>query len=174
MKIYVVTDGTFSDYHIEAVFTDHKKAADYLCELRQISTDKPKIEEWESDQPMEQVARMRYTCQINLITGEISREDTETVWAHPNQRAACNFPLNVPSGPSYCVTYDVGSFVSAEHCQKLAEEARQEYLRRLAQVGEPLPKPNAWERANYPEDKPSFYNSSFSFDIYYGDEFDKE
>lgn len=29
MKIYIVTDGEYSDYHIEAVFTDKKKAEIY-------------------------------------------------------------------------------------------------------------------------------------------------
>lgn len=29
MKIYVVTSGCYSDYHIEAIFTDYKKAINY-------------------------------------------------------------------------------------------------------------------------------------------------
>lgn len=31
MKVYIVTDGAYSDYHIEAVYTDEKKAKIYAA-----------------------------------------------------------------------------------------------------------------------------------------------
>lgn len=43
MKVYIATDGDYSDYHIEAVFTD-KKQAEFFC-----STHGYRIEEYESD-----------------------------------------------------------------------------------------------------------------------------
>ena len=45
MKIYIVTDGYYSDYHIEAVFTD-KRQAEIYCGTHQCDN----IEEYEADQ----------------------------------------------------------------------------------------------------------------------------
>ena len=46
MKVYIVTDGEYSDYHIEAVFTDEKKAKQYAA-IHRCDT----IEEYEADTP---------------------------------------------------------------------------------------------------------------------------
>lgn len=46
MKIYVVTSGEYSDYHIDAVFLDRKKAMQY-CAANKISED-VSIEKWET------------------------------------------------------------------------------------------------------------------------------
>ena len=46
MKVYVVTDGEYSDFHIEAIFTDEKKAKLYAA--THYCND---IEEWETDEP---------------------------------------------------------------------------------------------------------------------------
>lgn len=44
MKIYVVTAGIYSDYHIERVFTDRKKAEEYKLWLR----DSNDVEEYDT------------------------------------------------------------------------------------------------------------------------------
>lgn len=44
MKVYVVTDGEYSDYHIEAVFTDREQALIYCA------THGFEFEEYEADQ----------------------------------------------------------------------------------------------------------------------------
>ena len=44
MKIYVVTAGIYSDYHIEKVFTDRKKAEEYKLWLR----DSNDVEEYDT------------------------------------------------------------------------------------------------------------------------------
>ena len=46
MKVYIVTDGEYSDYHIEAVFTDEKKAKQYAA-IHHCNS----IEEYEADTP---------------------------------------------------------------------------------------------------------------------------
>lgn len=43
MKVYIVTDGEYSDYHIEAVFTDKKQAELYSV------FHNGDVEEWETD-----------------------------------------------------------------------------------------------------------------------------
>ena len=46
MKVYVVTSGEYSDYHIDAVFLDRKKALQY-CAANGICED-VSVEEWET------------------------------------------------------------------------------------------------------------------------------
>ena len=38
MKVYVVTSGEYSDYHIDAIFLDRQKALQY-CAAKEISED---------------------------------------------------------------------------------------------------------------------------------------
>lgn len=52
MKVYVVTQGEYSDYSIRAIF-DNKEQADLYCESvegAEYSWDKPDIEEWEMNE----------------------------------------------------------------------------------------------------------------------------
>lgn len=52
MKVYVVTSGSYSDYHINAVFTDQKMANAYVEQFnRGDRYDPADIEEWDADQP---------------------------------------------------------------------------------------------------------------------------
>lgn len=50
-KIYVVTDGNYSDYHIEACFSTKKKAQEYIKNSKKVNSSwyYPQIEEWELD-----------------------------------------------------------------------------------------------------------------------------
>lgn len=50
-KIYVVTEGDYSDYHIEACFSTKKKAQEYIKNAKKVheSYYYPRIEEWELD-----------------------------------------------------------------------------------------------------------------------------
>lgn len=49
MIVYVVTEGSYSDYHIEAVFADEERAKLYLklhpdCEIEEYDTEEVKID----------------------------------------------------------------------------------------------------------------------------------
>ena len=48
MKVYIATEGSYSDYHIEAVFTDREQAELYsalhCCKIEEYETDEYKIE----------------------------------------------------------------------------------------------------------------------------------
>ena len=48
MEIYVVTAGSYSDYHIQYVFTDKEKAQKYVDLHSNDSWDTPEIEIYES------------------------------------------------------------------------------------------------------------------------------
>ena len=50
-KIYIVTEGDYSDYHIEACFSTKQKAQEYIKNSKKVNGSwyYPKIEEWELD-----------------------------------------------------------------------------------------------------------------------------
>lgn len=49
MKVYIVTSGSYSDYHIDRVFTDEQQAKLY-CATHANDCEALGIEEWESDE----------------------------------------------------------------------------------------------------------------------------
>lgn len=63
MKIYIVTDGCYSDYGIRAVFTDKALAEKYMAAY---SFDEPQIEEFDTDIVEENVklGRKKYTVEM--------------------------------------------------------------------------------------------------------------
>ena len=51
-KVYIVTEGDYSDYHIEACFTTNEKAKEYIENSKKIENSNwysPSIEEWDLD-----------------------------------------------------------------------------------------------------------------------------
>lgn len=85
MKVYVVTSGCYSDYHIEAVFTDKKTAYAFA----NIHTDR-EVEEYDADSvkiataPMK--AKILYDPEANEIAS-ICTDDyvQERLWPKPDQ-----------------------------------------------------------------------------------------
>ena len=130
--IYIVTDGTYSDYHIEAVFSELDKAEKYLAELKQMSNDDPRIEEWPVDIDQNKIAKEYWRTTINLVTGKITEGNNSMGWALPEQRVGNGSDMNeIPyKGTGYVPDVYFVSFVSREHANKLAIEARQEFLRK--------------------------------------------
>lgn len=50
-KVYIVTEGEYSDYRIEACFSTKKKAQEYIKNAKQVNTRYyPDIEEWDLDE----------------------------------------------------------------------------------------------------------------------------
>ena len=57
MKVYIVTRGEYSDYHICAVFTKRKDAAKYIERTKRVDdwlSEEKRIETWPLDQPPEE------------------------------------------------------------------------------------------------------------------------
>ncbi len=50
-KVYIVTEGRYSDYYIEACFSIKEKAQDFIDNARKVENfwDEPEIEEWDLD-----------------------------------------------------------------------------------------------------------------------------
>jgi len=137
--IYIVTNGTYSDYSIGAVFSDREKAEVYLAEVKKIDDDEAKIEEWPVDEQDEKIARQYWVSFIDPISGEIEHNNPlyfpgpRYQWATPNQKTGrCDNINDFPYSTGYIpnqITFT--SFISQEHADKLAIEARQEFIRKI-------------------------------------------
>lgn len=120
-KIFLVTDGEYSDYHVEGAFSLKRKAEDFISkfggEVKEILVD-----ELENTRQ----AKVFY-CYINLKSGAIYNEG-EFISRIKNRtrrlikRQKCN---NADDTESILVE----SIQSKEHARKCATEARQKYLR---------------------------------------------
>ena len=134
MKVYVVTDGEYSDYHICRIFSN-KDAAEQYCErLRKVDpSSSPQATEWVVNGSAPQIRPHRWTVSMNIFSGEISEE---------GDRGAALAPLILRNDPlpsdetlrlwaerfSRGPNILVASYVSLDHARKLAAEVRQRYL----------------------------------------------
>ena len=129
--VYIVTGGCYSDYGIEAAFTT-KELADRYVALHNNGKDDNgyghRVEEFELDSwDQEEIWRTVYSSQIILETGDIVKRWTYKAVVNKNLRAPAIQPLvtiHIVAGVRmHCVTS--GSYVSAEHADACAIEARQ-------------------------------------------------
>ncbi len=52
MSVYVITGGSYDDYHIEAIYTEEGLAAEHLENSQADPFNQLKLEVWETDQPI--------------------------------------------------------------------------------------------------------------------------
>lgn len=118
--VYIVTHGEYSDYGIDAVFSDREKADRFAAELEKaVDGQRVQVAEWTVDEKAEAFARPIYLCYIDRDgNAEIGAPRYMFVSERYTKMLACD------SGRCYGE-----SAVSAEHAMKLAVEARQKWLR---------------------------------------------
>jgi hypothetical protein len=130
MKVYVLTDGAYSDYYIAAVFSSLealesavKARGDSLSDYN--DPEVFEVDEWGGfqDLPAHEVT-------ISIPTGEILGVYTSApYWRHPDR---CESRIYESAPHGRCIV--VVSPVSVEHAIKVAVEKRQEYLRSAANL----------------------------------------
>lgn len=126
--IYVVTEGAYSDYHVEGIFSTEEKAQGYI-DRNSRSTYDAGIEEWLLDEKQDWIDRTIWNCKMCRTSGDITNNWTYTESMSPQGRStdATNSPVHIFASSS----------VSREHCHKLAAERRQCLLRTEAVAGSP-------------------------------------
>jgi len=122
MVLYVVTDGDYSDYHIEGVFSTAEEARDYVSQFAY----PPSVEEWTLDELAGAVMGPVYSVQIDLVTGEIRRQHEERKVRRPDGPCIVHGPWYERGVPRLL---RVESPVSTDHALKVAVERRQQWLR---------------------------------------------
>ncbi len=122
--IYVVTSGSYSDYGIRAIFSTKEKAEHYVSLSKETDPDEPHgIEEWTLDAMDNVIVSNVYSCYINLNTGDISRLVELSYKSLIQQGTKSDVLIG-------CNEINVTSYISKEHCEKIAIEARQKWLRK--------------------------------------------
>jgi len=85
MKVYIVTSGTYSDYHIEAVFLTEEKAKAYIDIHGDF--DNRNIEEFDADRENLNREIAKYTVFINPENTEVQRDNScyppDSIKVHP-------------------------------------------------------------------------------------------
>ncbi len=126
MKIYVVTGGSYSDYHIEAVFTTKELAEAFVNghdkEKNAYGNDSDiEIEEWDADVSPKGFFQKVWQVWLDIKTGNMSNVPTFEFEVKPRDYSDAH--LNGADG------IYAESVVSADHAIKIAAEERQRLLR---------------------------------------------
>jgi hypothetical protein len=133
--VYLVSEGSGSDYRIEGVFSTREKAQAYIDRVG--PGDGRGIEEYVLDERQRWEHVRPWGCMIDLDTGEIFRgPERATPRMMDPGRAVVSLHWRMLGGERdrighYATT--VTSPVSAGHARKVAAEKRQEWLRLRAQ-----------------------------------------
>lgn len=126
-KVYLLTDGCYSDFHVVGVFSTKARADEAMANLRARTDGRgggdEDVEEYELDALVGFRRGPVYTATIEEESGEVH----ETGWGgqegfrHPEAAA-----VSRPGGGRIYVT----SPLSIDHATKVAIEKRQEWLRK--------------------------------------------
>lgn len=125
MKIYVITKGDYSDYHICAVSTDEKRA-ERLAELYTDRYDYAKVEEYDTDADTDILIEERIPFRVTFTsTGAVRRVDKEVECRE-------SFSPRIVVGPANSFTPEcihVHLFAPSEEAAiKIAAEKRAAFL----------------------------------------------
>lgn len=122
-KVYVVTEGEYSDYRILGVFSTEDLAKEYCGDFCT-------IEEYELDAAgKEEKFVQSYLAWVNLETGMLSGKEEGVCIAIGDKRETHVGVSVWPSENPKWGNVTVRSFVSQDHANKVAIEKRQEWLR---------------------------------------------
>ena len=133
MKVFIVTEGEYSDYHIVAVFTNEEEAKNFVAALS--PDDEPLYETWETGIPEDGLYQKTFTTDLKFSDGSLVNRQEEAQ-QHPRDWsegfATYSYP-KLPNGQyDHTTVFDVCrgcSVISAEHADKVASEQRQAMLR---------------------------------------------
>lgn len=138
-KVYVVTSGSYSDYQINHIFLNEKDADQYVEEMNKgdykqfcvevFNLNKTNIktrERWRTDvYSKEPIFKMMEHCIEDDIEENKRGETTKYTWCWEKDYEPNEYYKNKGE-----LIGKVFSYISEEHCKKLAVELYQEYLRR--------------------------------------------
>ena len=108
-KVYIVTYGEYSDYHIESCFSTKKKAQEYIKNAKKVngSCYDPNIEEWELDSNSDIVdviyLTFNFTSPLSKrtheekITTSMDKRIRSQVYNYCNKIDLCGYDLEILS-----------------------------------------------------------------------------
>lgn len=139
-KVYAVTQGEYSDYHIVALYSTREKALEHIA--RYDAARKAGVEDWrlphtepeerELDVAIPPAPRVYWTADISLETGEIDSLDAPDYDDQSEPHRGNYVEITEPDANAVYPLPPMGyaySCKSQKHAIKLAVEARQKWLR---------------------------------------------
>lgn len=125
-KIFIVTEGAYSDYHIVGVFSSREKAEE--CSPAAVAgIAHCWIEEWELDaMPDEGYMQQLFTTTLDVAGNIIYESGSNTELKPRDWSESYVWPKD---SPLYAGQVRGDSVISQEHARKIAAEARQAFLR---------------------------------------------
>jgi len=122
-KVFVVTEGCYSNYHICAIF-DNEELAKKYCKVHKAKYSDYGYEEWNlNDWDTMEIAREHYQCWMYIGNGEIKTEHSRIDYERPELRLI-DYPIDRCNGYGNDPIVYGNSFISKEHAIKIASERR--------------------------------------------------
>lgn len=133
MTVYVCTSGEYSDYHIDAIFTDEEQAELYLA-THERTLDNPYIEERETDEvkfescvPVKNlwIASIRNDGSVSYICSRLTLENRKTVepfskcfgrTSTTGHRVSITLDKDITKEKALKIIFDYLAKWEAEHC----------------------------------------------------------
>ena len=120
MKVYIVTEGYYSDQHIVGVFSTAEKAKEYSD-----THDDGQVEDWDVDHEKPDERARWWIVYIRIDSGD-ETQAPHSYWGRRWDKNQMETAEEVGAG-----VIRATSIVSAAHAQKLAAEKRQHLLRTM-------------------------------------------
>lgn len=127
MKVYVVTAGSYSDYHIKKCFVHRNDAESYARKDSEV--EECDVEEHDLNPVDDFVERERWIGFIRLGDGKVTSLSKARSTALARKGARGETMIEPADQEGYASAH---SYVSKEHAEKLLVEARQKWLREKA------------------------------------------
>lgn len=130
-KVFLVTSGSYSDYHVDAAFSNEELAKSYVAERDKAGNSDPGlVEEFLIDEEAAHKCMTYWRVVIRLKDGALIRKETGKMVDNPSQRVwDWGTKVHNDSSPFRVASAEAYSFVSEEHALKVASELRQGFLR---------------------------------------------
>lgn len=119
-KVYAVSSGEYSDYHISAVFSTREGAERYLVEFNKANRNGGNIEEWPLDVEAEKVSRQSWGAYIS----EGGKLEADSPFYDRHELALPQAKSEIREGENWQGRkwLRTKSFISQEHANKVAIE----------------------------------------------------
>lgn len=131
MKLWIVTEGCYSDYHIVAIFETEEEAKTFTNGAEAENLSDVSIESWTTGKPEGDSFQRVYRVEINYKTGEFDRDWSTPRWEQKPRDYSefyCYGDSKYRGPHGYAM-----SVISQEHANKLAVEGRQAWLAERAE-----------------------------------------
>lgn len=100
MKIYVITSGDYSDYHIDQIFLDERKAEDYVKYHQKDHWEKLRIETWRNADDLYDIGTEKYMKCEATVEVWIDYDNRNKIKFYPPE-ISCDYVIGTTEGKGF-------------------------------------------------------------------------